>query len=690
MPLTSTIGHATQLRTPGGFQVWTGICNRNQLFHFLTKLHGMSESRAHQLLDPADKQNVPKAVTLLQAVCNLHNFPSNLLLPSEQANLHRFNFLGEVLSSFLSPFIDLGMSLDRQVISLVKYAHLICACWIKHGNSFMSGALYADGQAIVKNIIFSLAKQQILDETQDFHIILDGTDRLEQVFSDARTQDHSRNFDILQLSQKLATASTINNIFLRNPDLNRGHARLSLTNASGVDHVNPKSCTGNLASGSVNIQALWASGQQEANVTLKHYFGEDAVIDFMKLFSDSSKDLLCPEGNYVGTTRPTDKPDNSISVTPGSVPTSTTPSVDSSDEENIENLTARAANIDIEDLLPSSPDQPIQNPTPTHFLPGPNGKEYYKGSIVSSYLHGGNRAKKVVERTLRARGVTLESLRESQDLNTTDVLTGDDAVIVGDLAATVVRVGEQVCLAVIHIIGFSLNGSRVDRVAIEVLEQQNSSLLVTGEVLEIVSMRSQDEPTNSLWAWSLSYLSSSGKGKSSKLTVKQTTFQFPGWLIIPLCPTFHPATSIHDHPSQPYTWAFEEATLNESLSQLRTFVEDKHPNQPHEALADLPSLSIDELPYRSGGGTKSLPISFLYLISFQIKSVSSSITLFLRNELGFWNPIPRSHASSVIRNMFLETCEHMLVGTSSMAHVANLTEQVKRYATVSYLCKLLI
>ena len=490
----------------------------------------MSEEKARQLLDPADKQNVPKAVALLQAICSLHKFSPDQLHPSDQSDLHRFHFFGEVLSSFLFPFIDVSMSLDQQIISLVKYAHLICACWMRHGNSFMSGALYADGQAIVKNIIFSLVKQQILDETKDFHIILDGTDCLEQVFSDARTQDHSRNFDILQLSQKLSTASTINNIFLRNPELDRGHARLSLAGASGVDHVNPKSCVGNLISGSVNIQVLWATGQQEANAVLKQYFGEDAVVKFTMLFKDRTKDLLRPEGKYVGTSASdsTDKYCDGDCAPSSNTHTPAVPDEESSDGDGIDDLVARAANIGIKDLLPASPSQAIQTPPSTHFLLSADGKEYYKGSIISSYLRGGHRAKKVVERTLRARGVTLESLRESQNLNTTDVLSGDGAVVIGDVAATIVCAGEQVCLAVIHIIGFVFGKSRVDRVAIEVLEQQNNNLIVTGEVLEILPMQSQDESTNSSWAWSLSYLSSSRKGKSSKLTVGRATFRFPG------------------------------------------------------------------------------------------------------------------------------------------------------------------
>ena len=126
----------------------------------------------------------------------------------------------------------------------------------------------------------------------------------------------------------------------------------------------------------------------------------------------------------------------------------------------------------------------------------------------------------------------------------------------------------------IHIIEFFFSKSHVDRVASEVLEQQNSNLIVTGEVLENLPMRSQDESTNSSWAWSLSYLSSSGKGKSLKLTVGRATFRFPGWLIIPLCPTLYPATLIHDNPSHPYTWVFEEEVLKESLSQLWSFVEE--------------------------------------------------------------------------------------------------------------------
>lgn len=544
-----------------GFQVWNGVCNRHQLSSFLVKLAGMSEDKARQLLDPADKQNVPKAVALLEAISDLRRFPLDNLLPSEAADLHRFHFLGEVISSFLSPFTDVTLSLGQQIVSLVKYAHLICACWIRHGSSFMTGALYADTQAIVKNIVFSLAKQQLMDGTQNFYIILDGTDRLEQVFSDARTQDHSRNFDLLQLSQKLATASTINGIFLRNPELNRGHSRLNLTAATGVDHSNPKSCLGDLTSGSVNIQALWVVGQNEANKVLIDYFGDQAAVDFKKLFQDVGKDLLQPEGKYVGASisdslAEYEHDDANIPHCDTNAPDSTTvPTQDDENDGTTIDTTARAANINLEDFLPSSPGQATQPPLPTLFINGPDGKQYYKGSVVASYLRGGHRAKKVVERTLRARGVTLESLREARNPNVTDILSGDDSVIVGDLAASLAHLGQQVCLVVIHIVGFVHKKSRIDRVAMEMLERRSEDLVVTGEVLEILPLRCDDDAENSSWAWSLNYLTSSGKTMVStpKLTVKQSSFPFPAWLTIPLCPSLCDSSVVHNQPPQPFT-----------------------------------------------------------------------------------------------------------------------------------------
>ena len=61
-----------------------------------------------------------------------------------------------------------------------------------------------------KKNIFTLAQMQIIDPNLQFHILLEGTDRLEGLFGDCWTQDHARNFDLEQLSGKLGVATLIN------------------------------------------------------------------------------------------------------------------------------------------------------------------------------------------------------------------------------------------------------------------------------------------------------------------------------------------------------------------------------------------------------------------------------------------------------------------------------------------------
>ena len=48
----------------------------------------------------------------------------------------------------------------------------------------MTGALYADSQATVKNIIFTIAQLQEIDSDLEFYILHEGTDQLEHVFED--------------------------------------------------------------------------------------------------------------------------------------------------------------------------------------------------------------------------------------------------------------------------------------------------------------------------------------------------------------------------------------------------------------------------------------------------------------------------------------------------------------------------
>ncbi|KAF8126233.1 hypothetical protein K438DRAFT_1508813, partial [Mycena galopus ATCC 62051] len=174
--------------------------------------------QAKQLLDPSDKQNVPKAVSLIQRLYSLENLPPPPN-PVEFQTRKAITFFARVLSFFAFPFIKVEMSLSQQVESLATYAFLAAALQLRHGTGCMTGPIYSDSQAVVKNIIFVIAEMQLLDPDLKFYITLEGTDRLEVVFSDCRTQDHARNFDIEQLAGKLAVGALIHAAFQRNPEL---------------------------------------------------------------------------------------------------------------------------------------------------------------------------------------------------------------------------------------------------------------------------------------------------------------------------------------------------------------------------------------------------------------------------------------------------------------------------------------
>jgi hypothetical protein len=270
----------------------------------LALLPNMSVEKAYQLLDPSDKQNVPKAVTLVQSLLQLKDLPAS---PNPTVNQcrHVIVFVAEMMGYFMWPFITVNMTLSEQVRSLATYAFLAAAVQIKHGTACLTGPLYADSQATVKNIIFTIARMQVMDPSLLLYILLEGTDRLEGLFGDCRTQDHARNFDIEQLAGKLSVATLINAAMERNPDLDKGHRHLSLKGAMGIDHVNPRSWPGNVCVGDVSLNTEWKQGPANAEQILQTFFGEGGV-DFASAFSKYGHDLLRPLGQYVGVTATAD------------------------------------------------------------------------------------------------------------------------------------------------------------------------------------------------------------------------------------------------------------------------------------------------------------------------------------------------------------------------------------------------
>ncbi|KAI0753375.1 hypothetical protein C8Q80DRAFT_1096770 [Daedaleopsis nitida] len=632
---------ATLIRNPKGIQVSDVTLMCHDVYKHMQSLPGMSAEKARQLLDPADKQNVPKAVNLLESLMDLQTHASPPSLPSEIRRRETISFVADVLGHFTLPFISITMSLSEQIRSLSTYAHVAAVMWLQHGTRFITGALYADSQAIIKNIVFTVARLQLVDADLPFYLILEGTDRLEGIFSDCRTQDHSRNFDILQLAEKLSTGSLVQSIFERNPDLDRGHRRLVLKDARGVDHINPKSWIGNARVGDVELAAEWMRGQDDA------YFGHSARVDFNALFqTPGRRDLLRPNGEYVGCEyRPddarTEDPEvgsalNRDQTSATSLGTTAAPSPaspahhpmhpthrsgqtqdavenETSDDEDDGACDDLPEGLELDDFFSSRADS-MTGESP--FISNDkwlliDGKKYLKASVITIILTA-KRSRKVTMRTLRARGVTIEDLhgghRNHDRFNAID-LAGEDLIKSGDLAAMLVRVGKDICLAVVEILQFELDGQkarRVTAVELTMLEPpQGSKVKVLVQLLKLRSVQDlSDAAAATTWLWSHQYIGITMKTSTSR---PLHSLYAAGDLLYPLGPRI-----VESHSSSAeaeatrsladVTWALSDAQLHEMLDMAWSALNP----ETEEILSSVERLPLfvqaDGLPYRSQSG----------------------------------------------------------------------------------------
>ena len=588
--------------------------NKNQLWFHLVQLPKFkhNQNSVDALIDPADKQNVPKAVALIQSIDQLQHIDSTGFDPA-RLNKHRsLVTIGKIFSSFTNPFIDINMNLSEQLASLSKYAHAAFAVYLKHSTNFMTSALYADTQAIVKDVYFCVAKQKLLDPQANFYIIHCGTDRLETSFCLARTQTHHRNFDILDLSGKLATSSLIDAIFARNPELDTGSRRLKVSGAIGIDHLNPKSWVGDVGVDKVSLQLCWEKGRKQAAALISFIYPGDPVADFSAVLRLPNHDLSRPTGKYVGFSNEVDfsiaddQPDSTQAATQ---PHSNTPHPE--DDGNDEDGDAEGDIVyeDLEDLLPDSSDAPIDGleSSPKDWLEI-SGQDYLKASLVSQYLKA-NRSKKVVERTLRVRGVTLDSLRKHPPEAAVD--PNGDNFQVGDLAATLVRAGSLICLAILQTIGIQKDRQTYHAIGIDTLRDPKEDYFIRSEVLRFI----QSDPDT--WSWLSRDFVKVAKPKKSQhrtSTVQDFTLSVPGQFCYRINPEIHDLPHQRHPPDQPdpdchiqetQTWAFH---ANDLEQLLRLMWSDFQPEDPHDLskrLKLLPQVwGSDGLPYTDNSGMK--------------------------------------------------------------------------------------
>ncbi|KAJ6603661.1 hypothetical protein B0H10DRAFT_2315727 [Mycena sp. CBHHK59/15] len=599
----------TLARNPLGFMIFMMNIKPENIIKHLCELEDMTEEAARQLLDPADKQNVPKAVGLIQHLNKLQHLP----IPKNPTFAHERNtivFFSEVLGYFVFPFITIEMDLSQQVRSLATYAHLAAALQLKHGSACFTGPLYADSQATIKNIIFIIARMQLINPNLCFWILHEGTDRLEQIFSDCRTLDHARNFDIDQLASKLSLSALINAAFQRNPDLDQGHRRLSLKGALGLGHVNPKSWIGNVRVGDVNLAHEWQAGRNAANHILMKYFGSGAQVDFIKIFSQQDRDFLRPDGHYVGVKETVDDkrseaenghplPPTAAKPNPIHPPViAQVPQHDSSDATTLSDSKSEASSakweqsdptvhtedpdeplgMDLDDFLPDSIDGMDTDKPPAaaeKYLKASDGRKYLKSSLVASL--SSNRTKKVTMRTLRVQGVAVEDLqrRKSTALDLLN-LEDEDVMKAGDLAATLFQSGNQLCLAVLMVKGFRIGMEKAPCTIIEMdqLDNVTANIRIIAQVMELENPRtspSLTSPGEDFWEWTGNFLMLDVDATNLRMTHRQLILEVPSIVVHPLGPSVATRTIFNNgikSASKKPTWHIDSDQLDQVMNSI--------------------------------------------------------------------------------------------------------------------------
>ncbi|KAL1726283.1 hypothetical protein EV714DRAFT_276749 [Schizophyllum commune] len=645
---------ATMLRSPSGLFVQDFLLLPSDFLTELALLPDMTVEKARQLMDPADKQNVPKAVALIQKLMDLETKATAPTNPSDARRHMLVIFVAKTLGFFVKPFIQMRMDLKEQVRSHSTYSHLAIAMYLKHGLNFLTSALLADSLSITKAEMHDVARLQVIDRAIRYYIILNGTDRLEVLFSNVRTQDHSRNFDCLQLAQKLSIAAEIGAVLARNPDLDPGHKRLDVDDVEGVDHVNPRSVRGDVTVGSVELHAEWEAGRRDANALLIETLGPDTSVDFESIFRANGGDLLRPNGkDYIGSSWVADdarsEEDPSLANTSEGESAPPDPSASSAIPDNSRTAEPPDNNgpgdaisdlpigMEIEDFLVADElDNAEQHRSSLISTPAPSGKErlfynidgqkYYKASYISALLTPEN-SRKVTLRPERARGVTVEqSLRRRQGdaraLNLADD-DGADHLKIKDLVGALVRVEKTVCFAVLEVRSLLLGTSRhsVSAVPLNDLGQTTTdqALTVAGHILELSPYSSADAAAPDLdtqtvsWRWTGHHLRFNAPASSATIsTQKQFVVQVPGSIVRVLSPLIVPsprsAQALHNRSIMPITWSLPSSDLVDALQDLWTsLAPDSDDIFTNYQL--LPILSNIALPYCDQEGSQALYIA---------------------------------------------------------------------------------
>lgn len=533
------------------------VCiNSIMLSQWLERLtnYDWSDTSIHALLHPKDPQDVPRAVLLLCCVAELRDIDQSNFNPSERIMHNALCLLGDALEALVEPFINPTLSLSQQITHLVKFAHIACALFIKHGTSFLSNQLYGDLQCLVKNAIFQVARTQMLNPILRVFLCLLGDDVLETLFGRIRMIGaHSPNVDIVEFENRTRRALNMGDIYSRWRVWERKPERLKLLRQRDSDHMNPENWTKDNVAGDCDLLKSCELGIQQALESLKH---AGISIDFNERFSRKGYDLMRPNGgdSYPGVSKEVDRSlEDVYSGDDSLIPVS--PSSES--DPVIPNLSQAEEFLSSETNQPQLNTSPVGNPSTspcTHSIfmkIDDMGNVQHKKTIlriVFDSTHDIDYAK-THDRLLRVRYFSIggDSWDRKGGLKLGEGLSEREKFKIGGLFATLIRVnGTTVGIAIAQTTiiktGSKPNGPASSSIASAPLDEitlPSSSYEISGQLLSLTPI-TLDLENKVSWIWDGKFVAFEAVKARQSSTPREShkkrelNFIVPATLIIPI------------------------------------------------------------------------------------------------------------------------------------------------------------
>ncbi|QRV97683.1 hypothetical protein RhiJN_25702 [Ceratobasidium sp. AG-Ba] len=540
---------------------------------------GVPKTRIDHMLCPDDKQDVTLAVRLLRSVSGMPP-PDSDAKPAYARSRRALNLLGTLMDLIIKPYIDISLSLSEQLEHLSGAAHLtlwLHTCSTK-ATRFLPLQLYGDLMIMIKNAYICFAKAKVNDPKGHFWLILLGTDRLESAFGIVRTMvGNNTNADILQLASRLSNATTCANILAEHPQWDRAPRRLKLYSidsstagiAPSIDHISPAVWKGNVNVEHVHPLTTWRKGRQSLSALVPETIAMTIESTLAKLSSQKSTDILSASGELVLAR----SQESRGLIMEAAEMDYTEEAVD----EGLLSVPVDPSHIDLEDL--AGAELAVETPgSPSPYLTLENGELIHKARAISQMFF--NSKRNSTDRLNRVAGLSkYTSPVQNMDvckLIDHDKSLGELALHVNDPAATLLRCGTHVFLALLQVNRLQFDGVSVSDMTSTCLSERHANATV--QILCLGPLNTCDLPNNEAspvdWQWTQQY------GASLKI---------PGRFLQPV----NPALLTSDTCNATYIFTTSELLGITALLADRLSAQD---------FIDLPQIGrTEEFPYMYAG-----------------------------------------------------------------------------------------